>query len=85
MTSRTRSDRTANLLIAHLDALARAACRMPRTETERRIELATVATRHAVALRLLEADRAAAIWRDTHARYPDLPYVEIELPARLAA
>jgi hypothetical protein len=80
-----RSDRTANLLIAHLDALARAARRIPHAETERRIELAGAATRHAVALQLLDPDRAAGIWRDIHARYPDLPRVDIDLLPRLAA
>jgi hypothetical protein len=80
-----RSERTAKLLIARLDALARAANRIPHAETERLIELATVATMHAVALELLELDRAEAIWRDAHARHPQLPRVEVALPERLAA
>jgi len=80
-----RSERTAKLLIARLDALARAAARVPHAETERLVELATIATMHAVALELLEADRADAIWRDARTRHPELPHVEIALPARKAA
>jgi hypothetical protein len=80
-----RSERTAKLLIARLDALARAASRVPHAETERLVELATVATMHAVALELLEAEYADAIWRDARERHPELPHVEIELPARAAA
>ncbi len=85
MTDETRSERTASLLIARLDALARAAGRLPNAETQRLVELATVATMRAVALQLLEAERADAIWRDAHARNPQLPSVQIELPDRLAA
>jgi hypothetical protein len=80
-----RSERTANLLRAHLEALARAAPRMPRSETKRLIELAAMATTRAVTLGLLEADRAGAIWRDAHARHPGLPRVELAFPVRLAA
>lgn len=85
MTDRDRRERTAKLLIARLDALAQAASSLPRAETERLIERAAVATMHAVTLELLDADRAAAIWHDAHARYPDLPRAELGLPLRLAA
>jgi hypothetical protein len=85
VTASARRERTATLLIARLDALARTASRIPHVEAERLIELAAVATMHAVALELLEAERAAAIWDDAHARYPDLPHVELTLPARRAA
>jgi hypothetical protein len=85
VTSKARSDRTARLLVAHLEALARAARRMPYAETERLIEVAAMATMRAVSLELLETERAAAIWRDARARHPTLPHVELEFPARLAA
>ena len=80
-----RGERTANLLIARLEALARTANRLPHAEAVRLIELASVATMRAVALELLHADRADQIWRDAHARHPELPRVQIALPQRLAA
>ena len=36
-------------------------------------------------LEMIQAERADAIWRDAHVRHPELPRVEIEPPARLAA
>ena len=81
----SRSERTANLLIARLDAVARVAGLLPNAETERLVELATVATMRAVALQLIEAERAESIWREAHERNPELRRVQIELPARLAA
>jgi hypothetical protein len=87
MTAATRSQRTANLLIARLDALARAANRLPHPEVERLIELASVATMRAVALELLDAERAESIWSDAEARHPVLRERELhlELPRALAA
>ena len=88
MTEPTRRERTAKLLTAYLETLAHAAAGIPHAETERLIERATVATMRAVALELLEADRAAAIWRAAHERHPHLPHFELEQPAaeaRLAA
>jgi hypothetical protein len=85
VTAKARSERTANLLMAHLDALARAAPRMPYAETKRLIEIAAMATSRAVTLELLAADRAAAIWREAHARHPCLPRVDVAFSARLAA
>jgi hypothetical protein len=81
----TRSERTARLLVARLEAVARVASELRHGEAERLVELATVATMRAVALELLEAERAQAIWRDAHLRHPQLPQVEIALPERLAA
>jgi len=81
----SRSERTANLLIARLDALARAAGRLPTAEAERLVELAAVATMRAVALQLLDAEQAQTIWRDARVRNPSLQPVRIELPERLAA
>ena len=85
VTEETRADRTARLLVARLDALAAAAANLNHKEAERLVELASVATMNAVALELLQAERADAIWRDAHARHPQLPEVTIELPQRLAA
>jgi hypothetical protein len=85
MTEETRCERTATLLIARLDALARTADRLPHPEVERLVELASVATMRAVALELLDAERAEAIWNDAHARHPALPDVDVQLPPALAA
>jgi hypothetical protein len=85
VTAEHRSERTANLLIARLDALARVAGRLPNGEAERLVELATVATMRAVALELLEEERAESIWRDAQMRHPQLRRAEIRLPKRLAA
>ena len=85
MTEETRCERTANLLIARLDALARTADRLPHPEVERLVELASVATTRAVALQLLDAERAEAIWSDAHARHPAIHEVDVQLPPPLAA
>ena len=61
---------------------------IPHAERERLIERAAVATMRAVALELLDADRAVAIWQEAHARHPGLPDVRLDSsPAcvRLAA
>jgi hypothetical protein len=80
-----RGERTANLLIARLEALARTANRLPHAEAVRLIELASVATMRAVALELLDAERADAIWREASARHPQLVRLEVALPERLVA
>jgi len=85
VTEETRADRTARLLVARLDALAAAAANLNHKEAERLVELASVATINAVALEMLQVERAEAIWREAHARHPELPEVTIELPQRLAA
>jgi len=85
VTAETRSDRTARLLVARLEALARAASRLKHAEAERLVELASVATMHAVALEILQAEKADAIWREAHVRHPQLPEVVVVLPERLAA
>jgi hypothetical protein len=81
----TRCERTARLLVARLDALARAAGQLRHAEAERLVELASVATMRAVALEMIQADRAEQIWRDAHVRHPQLPQVQVALPQRLAA
>jgi hypothetical protein len=85
MTSEARSERTAKLLIARLDALARTADHLPHPEVERLVELASVATMRAVALELLDAERAESIWQEAHSRHPALREVEVELRPALAA
>lgn len=85
VTDETRSNRTARLLIARLDALAQVASTLKGSEAERLVELASVATMHAVALETLHAEKAEEIWRDAHARHPQLPKVVVELPDQLAA
>jgi hypothetical protein len=85
MTREARAERTANLLIARLEAVARTASQLPHADAVRLVELASVATTRAVALDLLCADRADAIWQDAFERHPTLPTVTLEPPARLAA
>jgi hypothetical protein len=85
VTELTRSERTSQLLVARLDALTTVAAQLHHAEVERLVELASVATMHAVALETLHAEKAEAIWREAHARHPELPQVEIELPEQLAA
>jgi hypothetical protein len=85
VTEDDRSNRTARLLVDRLDAVARVASQLPHKDVERLIELASVATMRAVALELLRAERAEAIWRDAHVKHPELPHVQISLPERLAA
>jgi hypothetical protein len=85
VTDETRSNRTARLLIARLDALAQVTSTLKGSEAERLVELASVATMHAVALETLHAEKAEEIWRDAHARHPQLPEVVVELPDQLAA
>jgi hypothetical protein len=82
MNDETRSERTARLLTARLEALARAASELRHAEAERLVELASVATMHAVALEMIQADKAEAIWREAHSRHPELPVVEVRLPQR---
>ena len=84
MTSETRTERTANLLIARLDALARTADHLPHSDVERLVELASVATMRAVALELLDEERAESIWQEAHSRHPALREVAVALPARAA-
>lgn len=86
MTEDARNNRTARLLVARLDAVARIGTQLRHAEAERLVELASVATMRAVALELLRAEQADEIWRDAHARHPQLPQpTRLELPQRLAA
>ena len=86
MTEDDRSTRTARLLVARLDTVARVATQLRHAETERLVELASVATMRAVALDLIRAEQADEIWRQAHVRHPQLPQpARLELPQRLAA
>jgi ubiquinone biosynthesis protein COQ9 len=86
MTEDVRSNRTARLLVARLDAVARIATQLRHAEAERLVELASIATMRAVALELIRAEKADEIWRDAHVRHPQLPQApRLALPQRLAA
>ena len=85
MTEADRVERTARLLAARLEEVARAAAGLPHGDAERLVELAAVATMHAVELDLLGAEKAGEIWHEAHVRHPELPDVAVERPARLAA
>jgi hypothetical protein len=85
VTDVARSERTSRMLVDRLEALARAASGLRHAEAERLVELASVATMHAVALELLQAEKADAIWREAHARHPELPEVAIKLTEHITA
>jgi ubiquinone biosynthesis protein COQ9 len=85
VTELTRSERTSKLLVSRLDSLATVAAQLHHVDVERLVELAAIATMHAVALETLQAEKADEIWRDAHQRHPQLRVVEIELPETLAA
>jgi hypothetical protein len=86
MTEDVRATRTARLLVARLEAVARIVGQLRHAEAERLVELASVATMRAVALELIRAEQADEIWREAHLRYPQLPQQgRLELPQRLAA
>jgi len=74
MTPEMRRDRTERLLRRRLDELG-ASLERPGAPTEpasRLLQLASVATQHAVALQLLSEERAAAIWDAAVSRHPVL-------------
>jgi hypothetical protein len=73
MDAHTRHDRTVRLLAARLESLAVASIRSPGGERVYRdhILAAVAATRHAVALELLSAEEAHAIWIEVAARHPE--------------
>jgi hypothetical protein len=86
VTDETRSERTARLLVARLEAVAHVATQLRHAEAERLVELASVATMRAVALEMIREERADEIWREAHVRHPQLPQpARLELPQRLAA
>lgn len=81
----TRSERTTRLLVKRLDALAEVAAGLHHPEATRLVELASVATMHAVALETFYEERAEEIWREAHARHPELTEGPIAIPERVAA
>jgi hypothetical protein len=72
MTAEVRSERTARILSARLDELARALelADAPAEQANRLLESASVATMHAVTLDLLTAERATDLWRAAAERHP---------------
>jgi hypothetical protein len=74
MTPEMRSDRTERLLSGRLDELASTLERpgAPAQPAARLLELASVATRHAIELHLLSQERATAIWEAAARRHPVL-------------
>ena len=74
MTHEKRSERTARLLALRLEELARAVegSGAPPDVVARLLELASVATVHAVSLDLLTSERAESIGTDARDRHPAL-------------
>src|SRR5439155_26092065 len=70
VTELTRSERTSRLLVARLDALATVASQISHVEAERLVELASIATMHAVALQTVRAQEVEPSWREAPARHP---------------
>jgi hypothetical protein len=86
MTEAVRSERTARVLAARLDELARALelAGVPAAAASRLLEAASVATLHAVTLDLLTAERAAGVWHDAAERHPAVEPLR-RPPERIAA
>ncbi len=82
MTRETRSERTLRLLTLRLEELARALERSgARAESVRRLlELASLATLHAVSLELITSERAAEVWSAAERRHPVLATLELRHP-----
>jgi hypothetical protein len=74
MSHEARSERTARILTARVEELARALeeARAPREAAARLLASAAVATLHAVTLELITAPRAERIWRDVAERHPEV-------------
>lgn len=78
----SRNDRVERLLTYRLEELARAVERSgaPPDRVTRLLELASVATIHAVTLEFLSAERAEAIWQQARERHPALEEAETRVP-----
>jgi len=85
VTELTRSERTSRLLVSRLDALATVAAQLHHVDVERLVELASIATMHAVALETLKCGEGERILPHGPPGPPQLRVVEIELPETLAA
>jgi hypothetical protein len=86
MTEEARSERTARLLAARLDELARALelAGVPAAASARLLETASVATLHAVTLDLLSAEQAPAARPAAAERQPETA-ARPRAPERVAA
>jgi hypothetical protein len=84
MTRETACERTARLLSQRLEDLAETLerSRTPTATVARLLELASVATRHAVELELITAERAGRIWDGAERRHPALEAVDRSLAER---
>jgi hypothetical protein len=80
VTDDARCERTARILSAHLDELARTLERaaVPRDVATRLLESASIATMHAVTLELLSPSRAADPWQEAAEQHPSLPTPRFE-------
>ena len=90
MTQEARAERTVRLLTLRLEELAAAVerVRTPSAEVGLLLELASVATMHAVSLELLTTAQAERVWREAEERHPALQAIEIRrssVPERAAA
>jgi hypothetical protein len=74
-------------LVNTLEAFTRDAAKLRHPDAERLIELAAVATAHAVALEALRGERADADWREAHRPVPAPVPLEADVarPSRFAA
>ena len=73
MTELSRCERTSRLLVARLDALASVASQLSNAEAERLVELASIATMHAVALETnLESGLAGVLNHYIFERFVDV-------------
>jgi len=72
VTEQARTERTARILSARLDELARALelANVPAELASRLLESASIATMHAVTLDLITAERADALWNAAAERHP---------------
>jgi hypothetical protein len=79
--------RVIDRLVNSLEVFTREAAKLRHPDAERLIELAAVATAHAVALEALRAENAEAVWREAHRQLPEpVPlHTGAELPEQLAA
>ena len=82
MTQEARAERTVRLLTLRLEELAAALerTRTPSADVARLLELASVATMHAVSLELLTMPRAERVWREAEERHPALQAAKIRRP-----
>jgi len=85
MADHSRHSRTARLLETRLEALARACEHSPSPQVrfDEQVFCVVAATRNAVALELLSAEAAGAIWAEVRTRHPSADWCRLD--ADLAA